>query len=216
MPRLDVHICQCISCQQETIHPDQELHRQMNLLLSRLDEQHRRWYVAVESNRIGVGEITCSRALQAWTKKPSSAGGKNWPILWQRGQPSEYVFLVQVARKQKKKKGIVTAQVVFQCGRDIPGRLVQALVALLRAACLAVRGVLLDFGPQAFRGSSHLARHRAGQLSRQMKPRPQISIRPILQRDFVAHLAMGKGIARDKVQGIAVGQLRGSQHGVEG
>jgi hypothetical protein len=27
----------------------------MNLLLSRLDEQQRRWYVAVESNRIGSG-----------------------------------------------------------------------------------------------------------------------------------------------------------------
>jgi hypothetical protein len=42
-------------CQQETPHPDQELHRQMNLLLSRLDEQQRRWYAAVESNRIGAG-----------------------------------------------------------------------------------------------------------------------------------------------------------------
>ena len=39
----------------ETPHPDQELHRQMNLLLSRLDEQQRRWYVAVESKRIGAG-----------------------------------------------------------------------------------------------------------------------------------------------------------------
>ena len=27
----------------------------MNLMLSRLDEQQRRWYVAVESNRIGAG-----------------------------------------------------------------------------------------------------------------------------------------------------------------
>jgi len=55
MPQADVHICQCSHCQQETPHPDQELHRQMNLLLSRLDEQQRRWYVAVESNRIGPG-----------------------------------------------------------------------------------------------------------------------------------------------------------------
>jgi hypothetical protein len=29
----------------------------MNLLLSRLDEQQRRWYVAVEVNRIGHGGI---------------------------------------------------------------------------------------------------------------------------------------------------------------
>lgn len=53
MPRSEVHRCQCAHCQQETIHPDQELHRQMNLLLSRLDEQQRRWYLAVESNRMG-------------------------------------------------------------------------------------------------------------------------------------------------------------------
>ncbi len=35
--------------------PGAEVHRQMNVLLSRLDEQQRRWYVAVESNRIGTG-----------------------------------------------------------------------------------------------------------------------------------------------------------------
>ena len=55
MSQFEVHQCQCAHCQQETSHPDQELHRQMNLLLSRLDEQQRRWYVAVEANRIGVG-----------------------------------------------------------------------------------------------------------------------------------------------------------------
>jgi hypothetical protein len=55
MPLSEVYTCQCKHCQQETSHPDQDLHRQMNLLLSRLDEQQRRWYVAVESNRIGAG-----------------------------------------------------------------------------------------------------------------------------------------------------------------
>lgn len=55
MSRSEVHQCECPQCQQEMSHPDQEVHRQMNLLLSRLDEQQRRWYVAVESNRIGAG-----------------------------------------------------------------------------------------------------------------------------------------------------------------
>lgn len=50
-----VNICQCSRCQQEGYHPDQELHRQMNLLLSRLDEQQRRWFAALESKRIGHG-----------------------------------------------------------------------------------------------------------------------------------------------------------------
>ena len=47
--------CQCPVCQQDAEHPDREQHRQMNLLLSRLDEQQRRWYVALESNRLGHG-----------------------------------------------------------------------------------------------------------------------------------------------------------------
>ena len=49
-----VHQCGCSTCQQQTPHPDQVLHRQMNLLLSRLDEQQRRWYVAMEANRLGA------------------------------------------------------------------------------------------------------------------------------------------------------------------
>jgi hypothetical protein len=36
-------------------HPIKEVHRLMNLLLSRLDEDHRRWYVALESLKIGHG-----------------------------------------------------------------------------------------------------------------------------------------------------------------
>jgi hypothetical protein len=36
-------------------HPGREYHRQMNLLLSRLNEQQRRWYLAVESERMGWG-----------------------------------------------------------------------------------------------------------------------------------------------------------------
>lgn len=50
----EIHVCQCSRCQAGAEHPDKELHRQMNLLLSRLDEQQRRWYVAVEANRLGA------------------------------------------------------------------------------------------------------------------------------------------------------------------
>ncbi len=55
MPSPEVHRCQCPHCQQEATHPDHAWHYQMNLLLSRLDEQQRRWYAAVESNRLGQG-----------------------------------------------------------------------------------------------------------------------------------------------------------------
>ena len=47
--------CQCPHCQQERPHPDRVLHRRMNVFISRLDEAQRRWYVALESQRIGHG-----------------------------------------------------------------------------------------------------------------------------------------------------------------
>lgn len=53
--KLEVYKCQCPICRQEATHPDKELHHQINLFLSRLDEQQRRWYIALESKRIGYG-----------------------------------------------------------------------------------------------------------------------------------------------------------------
>jgi hypothetical protein len=38
MSRRTVHQCECPNCQQSGDHPDKELHHQMNLLLSRLDD----------------------------------------------------------------------------------------------------------------------------------------------------------------------------------
>ena len=55
MSAIEVRICQCPRCQAGEAHPDQVLHEQMNLLLSRLHEAERRWYAAVEANRLGRG-----------------------------------------------------------------------------------------------------------------------------------------------------------------
>lgn len=55
MPSKAVHQCQCPNCQQPGDHPDKKLHHQMNLFLSRLDEQQRRWYVALEAQKLGRG-----------------------------------------------------------------------------------------------------------------------------------------------------------------
>jgi hypothetical protein len=40
------------------MHADQLRHHQINLLISRLNEQERRWFVALESKRIGHGGDT--------------------------------------------------------------------------------------------------------------------------------------------------------------
>src|SRR5436190_11548396 len=55
MPQRDVYQCQCSSCTGPDLHPDREIHSRMNLLMSRLDEQQRRWYAAIESANIGHG-----------------------------------------------------------------------------------------------------------------------------------------------------------------
>lgn len=55
MSSLKVHDCQCASCQQAVEHPDKTIHPLMNLFLSRLNEQQRRWYVGLESKKQGHG-----------------------------------------------------------------------------------------------------------------------------------------------------------------
>jgi len=53
-----IYCCQCPICQSPADHRDKQLHRRMNLLLSRMDEQQRRWYVGLESMKIGHGGDT--------------------------------------------------------------------------------------------------------------------------------------------------------------
>ena len=52
---IEVHECECKACRQTKDHPDWQVHHQMNIFLSRLDEQQRRWYVGLESKKIGHG-----------------------------------------------------------------------------------------------------------------------------------------------------------------
>jgi hypothetical protein len=50
-----VHQCQCEICASGAEHPDRHLHRNLNLVLSRLNEQQRRWLAALESQKMGYG-----------------------------------------------------------------------------------------------------------------------------------------------------------------
>ncbi len=52
---LNLHQCQCQLCQQGETHPEQGFHQQINLFMSRLDEQQRRWDAALEAKRRGHG-----------------------------------------------------------------------------------------------------------------------------------------------------------------
>src|SRR5574341_2315251 len=74
MPNSVVHVCQCPNCQSPDAHPDKRLHQQMNLLLSRLDEQQRRWYVAVEANRAGHGGVRLLSQITGLDEKTIQRG----------------------------------------------------------------------------------------------------------------------------------------------
>ena len=54
---LKVYQCQCPDCQKGGDHLNKILHSQLNLLLSRLDEQQRRWCVALEAKKLGHGGV---------------------------------------------------------------------------------------------------------------------------------------------------------------
>jgi len=55
---IQVHECECLVCLESKEQPDWAIHHQMNVFMSRLDEQQRRWYVALESHKIGQGGDT--------------------------------------------------------------------------------------------------------------------------------------------------------------
>ena len=55
MSSVEIRVCQCAACQLSAPHSDRERHQQINVFLSRLDEAQRRWYVAIEAERVGPG-----------------------------------------------------------------------------------------------------------------------------------------------------------------
>jgi hypothetical protein len=55
MQGIAIRVCRCPDCIQPGAHLNKEIHRLLNLFLSRLDEDHRRWFVALESLKLGHG-----------------------------------------------------------------------------------------------------------------------------------------------------------------
>jgi len=103
MPISEVHKCQCYQCQQEAGHPDQKLHQQINLLISRLDEQQRRWYIAVEANRIGHGGVRLLSQITGLDEKTIQRGQQEL----EQGladRPSEQIRLPGGGRHRVEKK----------------------------------------------------------------------------------------------------------------
>jgi hypothetical protein len=51
-----VHVCDCAACRAGD-HAEREDHHQLNLILSRVDEQQRRWIAGREAQRRGHGGL---------------------------------------------------------------------------------------------------------------------------------------------------------------
>src|SRR5947209_20426174 len=98
-----VHSCGCPNCQQPEDHPDKILHQQMNLFLSRLDEQQRRWYLALEANRLGSTSQTLLALISGLSEKTIARGQLE---LQQQltTRPTERIRLSGAGRKPVEKK----------------------------------------------------------------------------------------------------------------
>jgi hypothetical protein len=103
MPQTTIHVCQCPDCQSDTPHPAQELHRQMNVLLSRLDEQQRRWYAALEATRLGPGGERLLTQITGLDPQTIRRGGRELASDL-RERPAERVRAPGAGRLRAEKK----------------------------------------------------------------------------------------------------------------
>lgn len=74
MPKQKIHQCPCEKCRSETSSNEKTQHHQINLLVSRLDEQQRRWYVAVEANRLGERGVSLLAQITGMDEKTIRRG----------------------------------------------------------------------------------------------------------------------------------------------
>ena len=74
MPISRIRLCQCAICQQPADHPDKEFHHMINLVVSQLDEQQRRWFVALEAFRMGRGGVRLMSQITGMDEKTIHRG----------------------------------------------------------------------------------------------------------------------------------------------
>jgi hypothetical protein len=103
MPDRPVHPCECAACLQEADHPERLLHQQINLFLSRLDEQQRRWYAAVEAQRLGHGGIRLMAQITGLDEDTIARGRRELAATLE-GRPTQQIRLPGGGRPTTEKK----------------------------------------------------------------------------------------------------------------
>ena len=98
-----VHDCQCPVCQLQPDAPEKLLHQQFNLLLNRMDEQSRRWWAALEANRIGFGGIRLVSLISGLDEKTIAKGQAELETRL-TNRPAQGIRLPGGGRKPTEKK----------------------------------------------------------------------------------------------------------------
>lgn len=106
MSQSELHQCQCELCQREQAHQEQVIHHQINVMMSRLDEQQRRWYAAVEANRRGPGGVSLVSQMTGLDEKTIRRGRAEL-ALDLAGRPEDRVRLPGAGRPRVEKKSQV-------------------------------------------------------------------------------------------------------------
>ena len=103
MSNKSIHQCQCELCQSKDDHPEKMIHHQINVVMSRLDEQQRRWYGAVEANRRGYGGQKMVSQITGLDEKTISRGQQELSLDL-AGRPDDQVRLPGAGRPRTEKK----------------------------------------------------------------------------------------------------------------
>ena len=97
------HQCHCQLCQQGEAHESQEWHQQINLFMSRLNEQQRRWYAGLEAKRLGHGGMRLISEITGLDVNTIRRGRRELEENLQ-GRPRERVRVPGGGRKPLEKK----------------------------------------------------------------------------------------------------------------
>lgn len=103
MADIPVHPCGCPRCQSGLDHPDRQWHHHLNLLMSRLDEQQKRWLAALESRQLGYGGDTLL-ALVTGLHVDTIRRGREELDAGLQGRPADRVRNPGAGRPPGKKK----------------------------------------------------------------------------------------------------------------
>lgn len=98
-----VHQCECEVCQSKEDHRDKVVHHQINVFMSRLDEQQRRWYAALEALRMGHGGIKKMSHITGLSE-PTIRRGERELEQGMKGLPTDRVRLPGAGRPLVEKK----------------------------------------------------------------------------------------------------------------